>query len=371
MSPQQVPNLVVEAINIAKTMRASFKTAEVAGYFGWAWVVVYRALKDGTPAVGPSFLGTDTYTAPLNKPTGFVGFRVTAMYHLVYKEDFSYEFAGGDDLGIFWDYEANPDGSVALEKKGETINHYSPDGNEPFFTYEIKADTPSFPRLNAPYNVRLGLTMKAPQVTRNQGPTANSRSRSESIQGGGNVVFFSASDTYTEGKETTRYSNSKSIALPPWSASIGPYRVNLISAIPKKTLPPELRSLLRYEVPFKIGLHVPMNQDALEAYLTKVKNSILWKLIKEGKVHFHLTGWASNIGRKHANPAKPNSFNNDDLAFDRVSFVRLKVMKNKFAMMVRDEDTWAPGIPATPNANPQVDQVVIISLDEAEVIAAL
>jgi hypothetical protein len=75
MSPQQVPNLVVEAINLAKTMPASFKTAEVAG----------------------------------------------------------------------------------------------------------KADTPSFPRLNAPYNVRLGLTMKAPQVTRNQGPTAHSRSQSQSI----------------------------------------------------------------------------------------------------------------------------------------------------------------------------------------------
>jgi hypothetical protein len=223
MSPQQVPILAFDAINLAKTMRASFKTAEVAGYFGWAWVVVYRALKDGTPTVGPSFLGTDTYTAPLTKPTGSVGFRVTAMYHLVYKEDFSYEFAGGDDLGIFWDYEANPDGSVVLEKKSETINHYSPDDNEPFFTYEIKSDTPSFPRLNALYNVRLGLTMKAPQVTRNQGPTANSRSQSQSIQGGGNVVFFSASDTYTEGKETTRYSNSKSIALPPWSASIGPY----------------------------------------------------------------------------------------------------------------------------------------------------
>jgi hypothetical protein len=117
MSPQQVPNLVVEAINLAKTMPASFKTAEVAGYFGWAWVTVYRALKGGTPAVGPSFLGTDTYTAPLTKLTGFVGFRVTAMYHLVYKEDFSYEFAGGDDLGIFWDYEANPDGTVVLEKE--------------------------------------------------------------------------------------------------------------------------------------------------------------------------------------------------------------------------------------------------------------
>jgi hypothetical protein len=114
-----------------------------------------------------------------------------------------------------------------------------------------------------------------------------------------------------------------------------------------------------------------MNQDALEAYLTKVKNSILWKLIKEGKVHFHLTGWTSNIGRKHADPAKPEAFNNDALAVQRVSFVRLKVMKNKFAMMVRDEDTLAPGIPTTPNANPQVDQVVIISLDEAEVIAAL
>jgi hypothetical protein len=51
--------------------------------------------------------------------------------------------------------------------------------------------------------------------------------------------------------------------------------------------------------------------------------------------------------------------------------MHFKVMKNKFAMMVREEDTLAPGIPATPNANPQVDQVVIISLDEAKVIAAL
>ena len=105
-------------------------------------------------------------------------------------------------------------------------------------------------------------------------------------------------------------------------------------------------------MPFKIGLHVPTNQDALEAYLTKVKNSILWKLIKEGKVHLHFTGWASNIGRKHPDPVNPHSFNNDDLALNRVSFVRLNVMKNKFAMMVRDEDTLAPGIPTTPNANP-------------------
>ena len=46
-------------------------------------------------------------------------------------------------------------------------------------------------------------------------------------------------------------------------------------------------------------------------------------------------------------------------------------MKNKFAMMVRHEDTEAPGIPAAPHSNPQVDQVVIITLDEAEVLAAL
>ena len=37
MSPQQVSILAFDAINLAKTMRASFKTAEVAGYFGWAW----------------------------------------------------------------------------------------------------------------------------------------------------------------------------------------------------------------------------------------------------------------------------------------------------------------------------------------------
>jgi hypothetical protein len=78
-----------------------------------------------------------------------------------------------------------------------------------------------------------------------------------------------------------------------------------------------------------------------------------------------------NIGRKHANPTKPNSFNNDDLAFDRLNFVRIKVMKNKFAMSVRDEDAKAPGVPLTPNSNPQIDQVVIITLDEAEVMAAL
>ena len=38
MSPQQVPILAFDAINLAKTMRASFKTAEVAGYFSWALV---------------------------------------------------------------------------------------------------------------------------------------------------------------------------------------------------------------------------------------------------------------------------------------------------------------------------------------------
>jgi hypothetical protein len=40
MSPQLVPILAFEAINLAKTMRASFKTAEVAGYFGWGWVTI-------------------------------------------------------------------------------------------------------------------------------------------------------------------------------------------------------------------------------------------------------------------------------------------------------------------------------------------
>ena len=38
MSPQQVCILAFDAINLAKTMRASFKTAEVAGYFGWGWL---------------------------------------------------------------------------------------------------------------------------------------------------------------------------------------------------------------------------------------------------------------------------------------------------------------------------------------------
>src|SRR5260370_36557433 len=114
-----------------------------------------------------------------------------------------------------------------------------------------------------------------------------------------------------------------------------------------------------------------MDQDALEAHLRRVETSLLGGLIKKGKVHFHLSGWASNIGRKHANPTKPNSFNNDDLAFDRLNFVRIKVMKNKFAMTVRDEDANAPGVPLTPNSNPQLDQVVIITLDEAEVMAAL
>jgi hypothetical protein len=40
MSPQQVPILAFDAINLAKTMRASFKTAEVAGYFGWGWLPI-------------------------------------------------------------------------------------------------------------------------------------------------------------------------------------------------------------------------------------------------------------------------------------------------------------------------------------------
>ena len=73
-----------------------------------------------------------------------------------FQQDLSYEFAGTDDLGIFWNYDLAADGAVSLDKQSETISHYSPDGNEPFFSYEIKADAPSFPRLNAPYNVRLG-----------------------------------------------------------------------------------------------------------------------------------------------------------------------------------------------------------------------
>src|ERR1700722_2343354 len=178
MTPQQLPNFAIEAVKIATTMRASFKTADVAGYIGWVYVVVFRAQKDGTPTVGPSFIGTDTYSAHLTNPTGQVGFRVTSVYHLVSKQDLSYEFAGTDDLGIFWNYDVVADGSVSLDKQSETISHYSPDDTEPFFTYEIRSDAPSFPRLNAPYNVRLGLTMKAPQTTRIQGPTTNSRSQS-------------------------------------------------------------------------------------------------------------------------------------------------------------------------------------------------
>jgi hypothetical protein len=40
MSPQQVLILAFDAINLAKTMRASFKTAEVAGYFGLGLVTI-------------------------------------------------------------------------------------------------------------------------------------------------------------------------------------------------------------------------------------------------------------------------------------------------------------------------------------------
>jgi len=53
MSPQQVPILAFDAINLAKTMRASFKTAEVAGYFGWAWLsirLVPKLFCGGAPA---------------------------------------------------------------------------------------------------------------------------------------------------------------------------------------------------------------------------------------------------------------------------------------------------------------------------------
>jgi hypothetical protein len=80
---------------------------------------------------------------------------------------------------------------------------------------------------------------------------------------------------------------------------------------------------------------------------------------------------ASTSGVSMRTQPNPTLFNNDDLAFDRLNFVRIKVMKNKFAMSVRDEDAKAPGVPLTPNSNPQIDQVVIITLDEAEVMAAL
>ena len=35
MTPQQLPFFTIEAVRIATTMRASFKTADVAGYLGW------------------------------------------------------------------------------------------------------------------------------------------------------------------------------------------------------------------------------------------------------------------------------------------------------------------------------------------------